>query len=84
MAGGRLKKNGEQMYVISPTVTEETRNKVKRVALGYDGTMSSTLRVAIELGLSIMEREASKYERMEDSKFSDIRNKVMSDGRRSS
>ena len=33
MAGGRLKKNGEQMYVISPTVNEETRNKVKRVAL---------------------------------------------------
>ena len=82
MAGERVKKNGESMYVISPSVTGETRDKVKRMVLAYDGTMASTLRVAIEFGLGIMEREAKKYENLDESRYSDIRNKVMSDGRR--
>lgn len=84
MAGARTRKNGEQMYVISPTVTEDMRAKIKRTARDYDGAMTATMRVAIELGLGIMEREAKKYEQMEDSKYEQIRNRVMLDGRRSS
>ena len=72
MAGERVKKNGESMYVISPSVTGETRDKLKRMVLAYDGTMASTMRVAIELGLGIMEREANKYENLDESKYTNM------------
>ena len=63
--------------MVRATVPDGVYARLKRMAIEYDGTMTTTAREAIEIGLRVMEEEASKYEKLEESDYSNIRELVM-------
>lgn len=82
MGGLRVRKTGERTHVISPTIPDATHRKVKAMAIEYGGTMSSTVRVAIMLGLDRMDKELRKRDAGEAHRCELIEQMMSKDGRK--
>lgn len=81
MGGLRVRKTGERTHVISPTIPDDVHKMVKRMAIEYEGTMSSTVRVAITLGLDRMDKELRKRDAGEPDRCDRIKGMIGTDGR---
>ena len=64
-------------HVVRATVPDGVYERLKNVAVGYEGAISAVVREAIVLGLVILEEEARKYENLDESDYGNIRKLVM-------
>ena len=78
----RVSKDGNVSYALSPTVSEDVYRMLRRIAIESEGTLTSTMRTAIVLGLDRMNKEFAKREAGEPNRCEAIERMLRMDGRK--